>query len=248
MAGEHTSHGPMYQFEVRSLLSEPWMVGPYDISFTNSSLFMVLAVVASLAFLIGGIRKQALVPNRWQSLVELTYEFVAGMVKENVGTAGRKYFPFIFTLFMFILLCNLLGMMPYSFTVTSHIAVTFALAAFVFVAITIIGFVRHGFGYCRMFLPEGVPLALAPLMICIELVSYFTRPVTLSLRLAGNMMAGHILLKVLAMFVVTMGLWGVFPLVLIVCFVAFEFLVAVLQAYIFSLLVCIYLNDAVHLH
>lgn len=249
-------HGPLHQFEVHSLISEPLMLGGVDISFTNASLFMLLSVVASSFFLIGGMRKKLLVPGRWQSMAELTYEFVANMLRESVGTEGRQYFPLIFTLFIFIIMCNLLGLVPYSFTVTSHIIVTFAFALCLFIAVTLIGFVRHGFHYLELFLPKGVPLWLAPIMVVIELMSYLMRPITLSLRLAGNMMAGHILLKVVAGFVVGLigadavgyQLMSILPFGLLIVFTGFELLVAVLQAYIFSLLVCVYLNDAVHMH
>jgi len=244
------SHGPLHQFEIQSLIDLP-LIGVnknIDISFTNSSLLMVVAVIAITVFLAGGMRRGALVPSRWQSIAELSYEFVAGTLKDIVEASGRKYFPFVFSLFMFILFCNLLGMFPYSFTVTSHIAVTFALAAVIFVGVTAIGFIKHGFRYFKLFLPAGVPVLLAPVFIPIEIFSYFTRPVSLSIRLAANMMAGHVLLKVIAGFIVAMGIAGVLPLLFTVILVGFEVFVAILQAYIFMVLTCVYLNDAIHLH
>jgi len=170
------------------------------------------------------------------------------MVRDNVGTEGMKYFPFVFTLFVFILTLNLLGMMPYSFTVTSHIIVTFALAALVFVVVTAIGFARHGVGFLRLFVPEGVPMVVLPLIVVIELLSYLIRPVSLSVRLFANMLAGHTMMKVFAGFVIALGIAGVAPFIVMVGLTAFEILVAVLQAFIFTVLTCIYLNDAVNLH
>jgi len=184
-----------------------------------------------------------------QSMAELAYEFVANMVRENVGTDGIKYFPFIFTLFMFILACNMFGMIPYSFTVTSHIIVTFALAAVVIIGVTIIGFVRHGVGFLKMFVPSGVPAPLLLLLVPIELISYLTRPVSLSVRLFANMVAGHTMLKVFAAFVVGLGfLGGWAPLAFMVAFTGLEILVAFLQAYVFAVLTCLYLIDALHMH
>ncbi len=246
---EQQEHGPLDQFIINPMVE--FRPGNVDLSFSNSSLFMVLAVCLVTIFLAGGIRKKSLVPGRWQSMSELSYEFVANMLRENVGMAGRTYFPFVFTLFMFILACNLLGMMPmpYSFTVTSHIIVTFALALFIFIGVTIIGFVKHGLHFFSFFLPDGTPWWMAPLMIFIEAVSYLSRPISLSVRLAANMMAGHIMLKVIAGFVISLGLLGGWaPLALLVGLVGFEIFVAVLQAYIFTILVCVYLNDAIHLH
>jgi len=184
-----------------------------------------------------------------QSLAELSYEFVANMVRDNVGTDGQKYFPIVFSLFMFVLFCNMLGMMPYSFTVTSHIIVTFALAALVFIGVTIIGFATHGFGFFKFFVPSGVPVALLPLLVVIEVISYLTRPISLSVRLFANMMAGHTMLKVFGAFVVGLGVIGGWaPLAFMVAFTGLEILVAFLQAYVFAILTCIYLNDALHMH
>ena len=236
----------MHQFEINRL-AEIEIFG-IDASFTNSSLFMVLGVGLITGFFALAMNGRSLVPTRMQSVAELCYEFVANMVRENVGQAGMKYFPFVFTLFTFILVMNLLGMLPYSFTVTSHIIVTFALAALVFVVVTAIGFARHGLGYLKLFVPEGVPMWLMPLIVPIELISYLIRPVSLSVRLFANMMAGHTMLKVFAGFVVSLGIFGFAPLLFTIAFTGLEFVVAFLQAYIFTVLTCLYLNDAIHMH
>lgn len=247
MAEEHAKHSPMAQFEVKPIFDIH--VGGFDISFTNASLFMMLAVVTVVVFLASGIRKRALVPGRLQSMAELSYEFIANMIKDNIGASGRQYFPIIFTLFMFVLTCNLLGMLPYSFTVTSQIIVTFALATLVFIGVTLIAFIRHGVGFLKFFVPSGAPGWIAPLMVFIELLAYLARPVTLSVRLAANMTAGHTMLKVIAGFVVSLGLMlGWMPFILLTLLTGFEIFVSVLQAYIFAVLVCVYLNDALHLH
>jgi F-type H+-transporting ATPase subunit a len=238
---------PLHQFVIQPLL--PIQAGGVDLSFTNSSLFMVLAVALVTLFLTLGMRGRALVPGRFQSMAEMSYEFVAAMVRDNVGAAGRQYFPFIFSLFMFVLFGNLLGLVPYSFTFTSHIVVTAALALTVIFGVTVIGVVKHGFHFFSFFVPKGVPALLLPLMIPIEVISYLSRPVSLSIRLFANMMAGHTMLKVFAGFVVVLGfLGGWAPLAMDVALTAFELLVAFLQAYVFTVLTCIYLNDAVHLH
>lgn len=242
-AGEH---GPLAQFEVTPIVN--FHAFGVDLSFSNQSLYMFIAVGLISLFMTLSVRGRALVPGRWQNLAELCYEFVANMIKENVGEEGRQYFPFIFSLFMFILFCNLLGMTPYSFTVTSHIAVTFALAIFIFVSVTIIGFARHGIGYLKLFLPSGTPWWMMPLIVPIEVFSYCVRPVSLSIRLAANMMAGHILLKVMAGFIIAMGVFGIAPLIFNIALVGFEIFVAMLQAYIFTILTCVYLNDAIHMH
>ena len=210
---------------------------------------MILSILGSVCFLYIGSRKQALIPGRFQSLVEMSYEFVANMVKENAGKGSQAYFPFIFTLFMFILFGNLLGMIPYSYTFTSQIAVTFTLAAIIFVGVTIIAILKHGFKFFTYFFPSGVPIGLAPLLIPIEIISYLVRPVSLSLRLFANMMAGHTMLKVFASFIVLLGLLGGWaPLALVVVLTGFEIMIAVLQAYVFTILCCLYLNDALNLH
>jgi len=238
---------PLHQFEIQVVA--PIEVGGVNASLTNSAIFMLITVAAVTAFLMFGMRNRRLVPGRWQSMAELSYEFIAGMVRDNVGNEGRRYFPFIFSLFMFILFGNLVGLAPYSFTFTSHIIVTFAMAAFVFLGVTIIGIVRHRLRFFSYFLPKGVPLIMAPLLIPIEIMSYLSRPVSLSIRLFANMMAGHTMMKVFAGFVVPLGILGGWaPLSIDVALTAFEFLVAFLQAYVFTILTCIYLHDAIHLH
>ena len=238
---------PLHQFEIQAIV--PIHIGGTDISFSNSALFMAFAVAAVSAFMILGMRGHSLVPGRFQSMAEMAYEFVANMVRDNVGTAGRKYFPFVFTLFMFILFGNLLGLLPYSFTFTSHIVVTGTLALVVITLVTLVGLFKHGFHFFSYFVPKGVPAALLPLMIPIEIISYLSRPVSLSIRLFANMMAGHTMLKVFGGFVIVLGfLGGWAPLAMDVMLTAFELLVAGLQAYVFTVLTCIYLSDAVHLH
>ncbi len=237
---------PTEQFQIKPLI--PLEIGGIDLSFTNSALFMVVSVALIILFLTLSVGRRDLVPGRWQALAEICYEFVANMIRDNVGTEGRRYFPFIFSLFMFVLMGNLLGMIPFAFTFTSHVIVTFALAAVVFVGVTIIGFARHGLGYLRMFFPHGAPIATAPILIPIELISYFSRPISLSVRLFANMTVGHVILKVLGMFVVMLGAFGIFPLAFLTGITVLEFFIAVLQAYIFTILSCIYLHDAIHLH
>jgi F-type H+-transporting ATPase subunit a len=238
---------PLHQFEVYPVV--PIKLGSIDASLTNAGLFMLIAVSAVTLFLMLGMRGSARVPGRWQSMVELSYEFVADMLRDNVGTAGRKYFPFVFSLFMFILFANLIGLLPYSFTFTSHIIVTFAMALFVFLGVTLIAIVKHGFRFFTLFLPSGVPVVMAPVLIPIEIVSYLSRPISLSIRLFANMMAGHTMMKVFAAFIVPLGFIGGWaPLVVGVALTGFEFLVAFLQAYVFAVLTCLYLNDALHLH
>jgi F-type H+-transporting ATPase subunit a len=236
----------MEQFEIHRYLKLD-LFG-LDASFTNSSLFMVIAFFVIIGFLTYAMNSRSLVPGRMQSVAELAYEFVANMVYENTGKDGMKYFPFVFSLFIFVLVLNMLGMIPYSFTVTSHIVVTFALAALVFVVVTGIGFARHGLGFLKLFKPEGLPVALVPIIVPIELISYLIRPISLSVRLFANMMAGHTLLKVFAGFVVSLGVAGVVPLIATVAFTGLEFLVAFLQAMIFAVLTSIYLNDAINMH
>jgi F-type H+-transporting ATPase subunit a len=240
-------HSPLEQFEIERLI--PLHIGGLDVSFTNSALFMVIATALVTLLLTASVSRGALVPGRLQSMAELSYEFIANMIRENVGSEGRQYFPFIFSLFMFILFGNLLGMIPFTFTYTSHIIVTFALAALVFAGVTVIGFVRHGAKFLKLFVPSGVPVFLLPLLVVIEVLSYLTRPISLSVRLFANMMAGHTMLKVFGGFVVALGILGGWaPLVFIVALTGLEIGIAVLQAYVFTILTCIYLNDAIHLH
>lgn len=237
---------PVEQFKLKPLV--PFELGGVDLSFTTSSLWMTITVVCVTAFLTLSMRGGRLVPGRWQSMAEMSYEFIANMIRENVGAEGRKYFPFIFTLFMFILVGNLVGMIPFAYTFTSQIIVTFAMAATIFIGVTVIGLVRHGLHFFSLFVPSGTPLILAPLLIPIEVISYFVRPVSLSVRLFANMMAGHTMMKVFGGFTVLLGVLGVAPIILLVALTGFEIMVAVLQAYVFTVLTCLYLNDAIHLH
>jgi F-type H+-transporting ATPase subunit a len=238
----------MQQFEVKTI-GPKLEVGNFDISFTNASLFMVIVVGAISLLFVLSTQKKSLVPSRMQLLSEMAYEFVAKMISETAGDKARPYFPFILTLFLFVLFSNMIGMLPYSFTVTSHIIVTFALAIFVFIGVTIIGFIKHGIGYLKLFVPSGVPVVLMPIIVVIEIISYLSRPVSLSVRLFANMMAGHTMLKVFGGFVISLGLVGGWlPLGFSVALTGLEILVAFLQAYVFAILTCIYLNDALNLH
>lgn len=234
---------PVEQFQVQPIIG-----GDSAVAFTNASLWMVIAAATATVFLVASMRGRALVPTRMQSLAEIFYDLIANMIRDNVGTGGRKYFPFIFTLFMFVLFCNVLGMIPGSFTVTSHLAVTFTLAAFIFIAVTIIGFATHGLHYLRMFFPHGAPLWTAVILVPVEIVSYLSRPISLSVRLFANMTVGHVLLKVIAGFVPALGIAGLLPFAFLVPLSMLELFIAVLQAYIFTILTCVYLNDALHLH
>lgn len=250
MAEDH-GHSPLQQFEIAKVID--LNLGGIDVSFTNSSVVMTIAVISIIVFLTIGVRRRALVPGRWQSMAELSYEFVGNMIRDNVGKEGLKYFPLIFTLFMFVLFGNLLGLVPYSFTYTSHIAVTAALAVMVITFVTGVGLVLHGFHFFSFFVPKGVPAVMLPLMVPIEIISYLSRPVSLAIRLFANMMAGHTMMKVFAGFVVTLGaatfgIGGIAPLAMNVALTGFELLVAFLQAYVFTVLTCLYLNDAIHLH
>ena len=239
---------PMSQFEVYSI-GPKIQIGSFDLSFTNSSLFMVLTVSVISLFFIAATQKKSLVPNKMQLIAEMAFEFVSKMISETAGKDARPYFPFILSLFLFVLVANLLGMLPYSFTVTSHIIVTFALAFFIFIGVTIVGFTKHGISYLKLFVPSGVPIFLLPLIIVIEVISYLSRPVSLSVRLFANMMAGHTMLKVFGGFVVSLGiLGGWLPLGFAVALTGLELLVAFIQAYVFAILTCIYLNDALNLH
>lgn len=237
---------PLEQFEIHPLV--PLHIGKLDVSFTNSALLMAITVLAISALVILGTRRAALVPGRWQSLGEMAYEFIAKMIDDTVGIEGREYFPFIFTLFMFILFGNLLGLVPFGFTFTSHIIVTFALAALVFIGVTIIGLWRHGFHFLTLFVPHGVPPILLLLLVPIEVLSYFIRPFTLSIRLFANMLAGHTMLAIFGGFAGAVGIFGIIPLAIDVALIFLEILVAVLQAYVFTILTCLYLRDAIKLH
>ena len=245
MAAE--GHSPLAQFEIKTLI--PLQMGQTDVSFTNSALFMTVTVVLITLFMVLGMRKHALVPGRWQSVAELSYEFVANLLRDTVGNEGRKYFPFVFSLFMFILFGNMLGMIPYSFPFPSHIIVTFALALVVFLGVTVLGFVKHGVHFFSFFVPPGVSVVLWPLMIPIELISYLSRPISLAVRLFANLTAGHTMLKVFAGFVVSLGIvGGILPLAFVVALTGLELLIAFLQAYVFTILTCFYINDSIHLH
>ncbi len=243
---------PIKQFEIQPLV--PFQVGQFDLSFTNSSLWMAIAVIVSTVVFTMATRRKALVPGRMQMFAETIYSFIANMIRDNIGPKGRQYFPLIFTLFMIVLLGNVLGLIPYSFTYTSHIAVTAALAFLIFILVIVIGLAKHGFHFFSLFLPAGVPWWLIPLILPIEIMSFLTRPITLSVRLFANMIAGHIMLKVFAGFSVgmmAMGatglLAGILPMIFNSIMIAFELLIAFLQAYVFAILSCIYLKDAVEI-
>ena len=245
------SNDPIHQFQIQKIF--PIEVGGMDFSFTNSSLFMGLTVAAASAFLIFSTSGRGLVPTRMQSVAEMAYEFVASMLRDAAGTDGMRFFPMVFSIFMFVLFGNLFGMFPYFFTVTSHIIVTFALAMLVILTVVIYGFMRNGMKFLKLFVPDGVPGALIPLVTAIEIISFLSRPISLSVRLFANMLAGHITLKVFSGFVVSLGALGaagvagaVLPLGMTVALTALEFLVAFLQAYVFTVLTCMYLNDALH--
>lgn len=239
-------HSPLAQFEIKELI--PIKIGTYDLSFTNSAMVMVVAVLLVVLLMMVGTRRQALVPGRWQSVAEMCYEFCANLLRDTVGHDGRKYFPFVFTLFMFTLLGNMLGMIPYSFTFTSHIAVTFVMAMAVFVGVTVLGFIKHGVHFFSFFVPPGVSIIMWPLMIPIEIISYLSRPISLAVRLFANMTAGHTMLKVFASFVPALGVAGIAPLAFATALTGLELLIAFLQAYVFTVLTCLYIKDAVHLH
>lgn len=238
---------PLEQFQIERLI--PLHIGSVDVSYTNSALLMTIAVVLIALLLIAGTRRGALVPGRLQSMAEMAYEFVAGMVDENIGHhGGREFFPLVFSIFMFVFFGNTLGLIPYSFTFTSHIIVTFALALFVFLLVTLVALFKHGIKFFTMFFPSGAPIFMAPILVPIEIVSYLSRPVSLSIRLFANMMAGHTMMAVFAGFTVTLGIFGFFPIAINVALFALEVIVTALQAYVFTILTCLYLRDAVHLH
>jgi F-type H+-transporting ATPase subunit a len=243
---------PMEQFSIKPIV--PLHIGHYDVSFTNQSLLMVVVVLAVSAFLTYAMRRQSLVPGRAQSMAEMSYEFVANMIHSTAGEEGLRFFPFVFTLFFFVLFCNFFGMVPWSFTVTSQLAVTFALACVVILTVIVTGFATHGIGFLKLFVPD-VPWYLLILLIPIEVLSFLIRPISLSVRLFANMLAGHTMLGVFAGFIILLAGAGgaltaltVGPLLLIVAITLLELLVAFLQAYVFAMLTCIYLNEALHLH
>ena len=247
MSASGENHSPLEQFEITPFVH--FEVGSVDLAFTNSSLAMVITIAVITLFLTLSVNTRSIIPSRVQLISELSYGFIAQLLKDTVGEQGRKYFPFVFTIFMFVLIGNMVGMLPYSFTFTSHIIVTFALAAIVFIGVTILGFAKHGMHFFSFFVIPGLPWYMLPLLIPIEVISYLSRPISLSVRLFANMLAGHTLIKVFAMFVITMPFYsGVLPLAFIVALIGLEILIAFLQAYVFAILTCLYINDALHLH
>jgi F-type H+-transporting ATPase subunit a len=243
---------PIHQFNIVKFFSLGTIAG-HEIAFTNSALFMAIAVVSISLLLIGATSQRRLVPGRMQSLAELSYEFVADTIRSTAGNEGMRFFPFVFSLFMFVLFLNLFGMIPYSFTVTTHIVITASLALMVFLTVIVYGFWRNGWRFLKLFVPSGIPIYILPLVTFIEVLSFLSRPISHSVRLFANMLAGHITLKVFAGFVTLLGTFGlagwagaILPLGLTVALTALELLVAVLQAYVFAILTCIYLNDAIH--
>jgi len=246
---------PMEQFAIKPLIAEPVLhIAGHPIYFTNQALLMIIVALASSLFLVLAVKPNRLVPTRGQSMAELSYEFVANMIHSATGEDGLKFFPFVFTLFIFVLCSNFFGMVPGSFTVTSQIAVTLALACLVVGLVIVVGFMKHGIGFLKLFVPHA-PWYLLILLVPIEVISFLTRPISLSVRLFANMLAGHTLLVVFAGFVVSLGAAGgiltgvaLAPLLMIVAIMLLELLVAFLQAYVFAILTCIYLNEALHLH
>lgn len=237
---------PLHQFVISPIFRID--VGGVDLSFTNSSLAVTVVVFSLMLLFSFGLRQRSIVPTRLQSLLEMGYELISGVITENIGKEGLRYFPFVFSVFLFILFGNLLGMTPYMFTFTSHIVVTFTLAMVVISFVTILGIVLHGAKFFSIFVPKGVPSYLSPFLVPIEIISYMSRPVSLAVRLFANMMAGHTMMKVFAGFAVMMGVSGVVPIAANVILTGFEIIIAMLQAYVFTILTCVYLNDAVHLH
>jgi F-type H+-transporting ATPase subunit a len=243
---------PIHQFQLTPLF-RIGKIGPVDLVFTNSALFMLIAVTIVALVLLVPTAGRALVPGRLQSIAEISYEFVADMIRSTVGPEGMMYFPLVFSLFMFILVANVMGLIPGGFTVTSHIIITAALALLVFFTVVIIGFARNGLHFLDVFVPSGVPIYILPLIVAIEVFSFFVKPVSHSVRLFANMLAGHIMLKVFGGFVIMLGAAGfvgwlgaALPMVMIVALTALELLVAFLQAYVFAILTCIYLKDTLH--
>lgn len=241
---------PIHQFVITPIV--PITIAGLDVSFTNSALWMALAVAAAYFTVMAGTRQHAMVPGRLQAAVEMLYEFTANMLRDATGKEGMQYFPWIFTLFCFLLFGNLLGMVPGSYTFTSQIIVTFFMAITVIVAVTAIGFWKHGTKFFGFFVPHGAPGFILPLMVPIEILSYLVRPISLSVRLFCNMMAGHTMMKVFAYFVIGLSSYyvlpGIAPLLITVALTGFEIVVAILQAYVFTVLTCLYLNDALHMH
>ena len=246
MASTGEQHSPLEQFEIIPYLHIK--INNLDLSFTNSSVTMVLTVAIITTFLTVSVKTRSLIPNRMQIMSEMAYNFIAQLLNDTVGNEGKQYFPFVFAIFMFVLIGNMVGMIPYSFTFTSHIIVTFALASVVFIGVTILGLIKHRLHFFSFFIIPGLPWYMLPLLIPIEIISYLSRPISLSVRLFANMLAGHTLLKVFAGFVVSLGIAGFLPLAFIVALTGLEILIAFLQAYVFAILTCLYINDALHLH
>jgi F-type H+-transporting ATPase subunit a len=244
---------PIHQFQIINLFPVA-KIGNFEISFTNSAAFMMLAVLGLTVFLVGATAGRSLVPSRLQSAAELSYEFVASTIRSTAGSEGMKFFPFVFSIFMFVLTLNMLGLIPYAFTVTSHIIITAALAITVFLTVLIYGLWRNGLHFFNLFVPKGVPVYILPLIVAIEILSFLSRPISHSVRLFANMLAGHITLKVFAGFIILLGgslgaigwVGSMLPFAMVVILYALETLVAFLQAYVFAILTCIYLNDAFH--
>lgn len=243
---------PIHQFQIQKIATLGH-IGGHEIAFTNSSLYMVIAVTGITALMLGATSGRRLVPSRMQSVAEISYEFVADMLRSSAGNAGMKFFPLVFSLFMFILTVNMIGLIPYTFTVTSHIIVTLSLAMTVFLTVVIYGFYKNGLKFFRLFAPSGIPWYIMPLIVFIEVLSFLSRPISHSVRLFANMLAGHITLKVFAGFITMLSAFGfvgwlgaTLPLALTVALTALELLVAFLQAYVFAILTCIYINDAIH--
>ncbi len=243
---------PIRQFQIIDYFSLG-KIGPVNLAFTNSALYMAIAVALTAALMLGATAGRQLVPGRLQSIAELAYEFVADTIRNTIGESGMRFFPLVFSLFMFILISNVVGLIPYNFTVASHIIVTVALALLVFFTVLVYGFWKNGVRFLNLFVPKGIPVYILPAIVLIEVFSFFVRPVSHSVRLFANMLAGHITLKVFAGFVTMLGAFGfagwlgaIIPLLMTVALTALELLVAVLQAYVFAILTCIYLNDAVH--
>jgi F-type H+-transporting ATPase subunit a len=245
---DHKSHDPLKQFEIKEVI--PIKFNNINISFTNSALYMLISTVLIIIFMLSATRKKLLIPSKIQIIAESFYKFIEDLIKGSIGDEGLKFFPLIFSLFNFILFCNILGMTPYSFTSTSQIVITFSLAIIAFLTITIFAIVRNGFGgFIHMFLPSGVPLFMAPIIFIIELISFLIRPLTLSVRLFANMVAGHVLLKVIAGFIISLGvIFGTLPFLFSIVMTGFELFVAILQAYIFSVLVCAYISETTKSH
>ena len=226
----------------------PIHIGSVDLSFTNASLSMVMTTLLIGGLFYAGTFKKRLIPARLQSLAELIYEFINSVILQTIGEEGRKYFPFILSLFLFIFFGNLLGMIPYNFTFTSHIIVTFALAMLIYTLVLFVALSKFGLSFFKRFIPEGVPWPIIPIIVPVEIISFFFRPISLAVRLFANMMAGHVLLKIFAGFCLMMGFFGILPIAFNVVFIGFEIFVAGLQAYIFTILSCVYIQDALHSH